>query len=72
MPTCKGCGAEIIWIKTEAGRNMPIDAKPIKAYLPNPQYETLYALEKTEKYILQDVHLTHWATCKTADKFKKK
>ena len=26
MPTCKSCGAEIMWAKTQAGRLAPVDA----------------------------------------------
>ena len=25
VSTCRGCGAEIEWVKTPAGRNMPVD-----------------------------------------------
>ena len=27
MPKCKGCQAEIIWIKTVNGKNMPYNAE---------------------------------------------
>ena len=27
--TCRSCGAEIFWAFTEAGKKMPIDAKPV-------------------------------------------
>jgi hypothetical protein len=26
---CKSCGAEIVWVKTESGRTMPLDATPV-------------------------------------------
>lgn len=29
MSKCKACGAEIIWIKTPGGKNMPCDAQKI-------------------------------------------
>ena len=29
MSKCKRCGAEIIWITTVAGKNMPCDAEPV-------------------------------------------
>lgn len=25
MPNCKYCGADILWVKTQRGKNMPID-----------------------------------------------
>ena len=62
ISNCKGCGAAIIWIKTAKGKNMPIDAKPVKAYLPDPVNE----------YSFVDVHLPHWGTCPKARDFKKK
>jgi hypothetical protein len=57
MPNCKACNTPIIWIKTANGKNMPIDAKPIKAYNTDHQ--------------LVDVHMTHWATCPKSEQFKK-
>lgn len=27
--TCRGCGAEVIWIRTAAGFRMPVDAEPV-------------------------------------------
>ena len=29
MNRCKGCGAEILWVKTVNGGRMPIDAEPV-------------------------------------------
>ena len=26
---CRGCGAEVIWVKTILGKRMPIDAEPV-------------------------------------------
>ena len=28
MSNCKSCGAEIRWVRTPAGKMMPLDAKP--------------------------------------------
>jgi hypothetical protein len=57
---CRGCKADIIWIKTEKGKSIPIDAKPIKAYSRG-----------LHLYILEDVHLPHWSTCPDAEQFRK-
>ena len=62
MPLCKACSTPIIWIKTAAGKNMPIDAKPVKAYVEN-RYDNGWRSI--------DVHMTHWATCPKAHQFKK-
>ena len=29
MARCKGCGAEIDWIRTRTGKNMPVDPEPV-------------------------------------------
>lgn len=29
MAKCKSCGAEIRWVKTENGKSMPLDEKPV-------------------------------------------
>ena len=26
--TCRSCGAPVIWVKTKAGKNTPLDAEP--------------------------------------------
>jgi hypothetical protein len=49
---CRSCHAKIIWFKTEAGKNMPVDADTVE-----PEDEDL-DLEK---------HTVHWATCPHAD-----
>jgi hypothetical protein len=61
MPNCKACNTPIIWIKTANGKNMPIDAKPIKAYQGS----------QVTGFIFVDVHMTHWATCPKSKQFKK-
>lgn len=62
---CKGCGTEIKWIKTSEGRNMPLDAKPIKVYIT--------AIDgPNDTWCLFDAFVPHWATCPDADKFRSK
>lgn len=29
MSICRGCGARIEWIRTTAGKNMPVDPEPV-------------------------------------------
>lgn len=59
MSQCKSCGAEIKWIKTLAGKNHPIDAKPEKrwvyTYPEDPKQAAGWSLEET--------HTSHFATC---------
>ena len=57
MATCKGCGAEIIWIKTPAGKLMPCDAQKITIITEQGQTVSGY--------------IPHWATCSKSKTFKK-
>lgn len=34
---CKSCGAAILWVTTEGGKNMPLDAKPEKRVILVPR-----------------------------------
>jgi len=62
MAQCKSCGAEIEWIKTEAGKNHPIDAKPKQMWIQ-------YGLEP---FRLFPCHESHFATCPNADQHRSK
>jgi len=77
---CRGCGAEIGFIKTVAGKTMPVDVNSVR-----------FALGGTEVFVLPDgqvVHgtrlkegeadptesigyISHFATCTTPDAFRK-
>ena len=58
MSKCKGCGAEIIWIKTKAGKSMPCNLEKIT--IVTEQGETIVG------------YVPHWATCSKANDFKEK
>lgn len=80
MARCKGCGAEIIWVKTCKGKSMPCD--------PDPR---LYRQERSgkERVVTQNGeilacridtplegstgygYIPHWSTCPAQRKFKK-
>jgi hypothetical protein len=62
MATCKGCGAEIIWTYTEAGKRIPLDAKPEKRFV----WENV-----PDQYRLKDTYVSHFATCPKAAEFRK-
>ena len=49
---CKSCGANIVWVKTAAGKNMPIDAETC------PPGATMY-----DKINMNP----HWVSCPNAD-----
>lgn len=57
MNKCKGCGAEIVWIKTKAGKAMPCDTNKVTIITDNGETVIGYT--------------PHWATCPAAKTFKK-
>jgi len=67
MPTCKTCGAEILWIVTPTGKAHPVDAKPEKRWV------TVFSLDEDggEEWALVDTYLTHFATCPQADQHRR-
>ena len=48
---CNSCRARIIWLPTQAGRAMPIDADTV---------------EPEDEEFIQGKHGPHWATCPNA------
>ena len=56
--TCRGCGIYIEWIKTKAGKDMPVD----------PEGATII----TEDGEVKKGFIPHWVTCPKADNFRKK
>ena len=64
MAKCKGCGAEIIWAKTDKGKNMPFDKKFVQMWFLNFDKKEMHATPIS-------VYQTHWATCPKAKDFRK-
>ena len=72
MPTCKSCGAEIVWARSSAsGKPFPVDAEPTDTgnvrlekgkatVLSRGQLQELSPLERGT------LHLSHFATCPNA------
>lgn len=54
---CRSCGAQIVWMKTKRGKNIPVDA------------ETANPGERVFQY---GVHTSHFSTCPNADQHRKK
>lgn len=53
---CKSCRAMIIWLKTAAGKNMPVDADTV---------------EPADEEFNSEKHTSHFATCVNADQHRK-
>ena len=54
---CSSCRAQIIWLKTAKGKNMPVDADTVK-----PE-DTVFDAESD--------HISHFATCPNANQHRK-
>ncbi len=64
MSNCKSCNAPILWAKTVNGKSVPLNTKPIKAYLLLNADKNIYSLET--------VYESHFSNCPDAKKFRKK
>lgn len=54
---CRSCGAPIVWFKTSAGKKIPVDAATV---------------EPEDQQLQLPRHVSHFATCPDADKFRRK
>ena len=54
--TCRSCGAEIVWLKTVNGKNMPVDAE---------------TFEPGDELFEPKRHTSHFSTCPEADKHRR-
>lgn len=54
---CRSCGEEIVFIKTAAGKVMPVDA---------------YSVEVGDTQFDKDRHVSHFSTCKYAKEHRRK
>ena len=78
MAKCKSCGAEIIWIPTPGGKNMPCNAQKIfyrqnfhtgelKLVLPNGKLDRGDLDLESNKF----GYISHFATCPSANIHRK-
>lgn len=58
MSECRSCGEEIVWLKTDNGKNIPVDAETV--------------VDKEATIFDSDQMISHFATCKDADKWRGK
>ena len=60
---CRGCGADITWVNTDAGKKMPLDVNFTTVYVEYDRGRPATMLKGRQP---------HWVTCPKADLFKKK
>ena len=73
---CRSCGAEIKWLKTKAGKNIPVDVPkdyhlPGTMYGKNPSTETMYDAVITAVEYNPEYMISHFATCPNAATHRK-
>lgn len=67
LSPCKGCGAPILWAKSQAGNSMPLDATAT----PGGQWQVENGIAFTDKS-KPTGHVSHFATCPKRDSFRKR
>ena len=81
MAKCKGCGAEIIWIKSAGGKSIPCDPEQVvywekakaKGKVVTPNGEVLSCEFSGERDQATGIgYVSHWSTCPKAEQFKRR
>lgn len=79
MATCKGCGAEIVWVKTPGGKKMPCDPglrpywerKGASGKVVTPNGEVISCVFDGNPQTATGVgFVSHWSTCPKAAAFR--
>jgi hypothetical protein len=74
---CQACGTAILWVYTERGARMPVDAAPTADGNIQVVADKCYVIPKTRLEALSDddkagLRKSHFATCPEAERFKSK
>lgn len=67
MPKCKKCNAQIYYLETHSGAHIPVNADSISERQKSGIIGGFKILFDPKK----EKHITHFATCPFADKFRK-
>lgn len=79
MARCRGCGANIEWIRTRAGKNMPVDPAPVfvitgtgRGTFITDDGDTITGSASQENSGGAQVgFISHFATCLAAGRFRR-
>lgn len=81
MARCRSCGAEIVWMKTKAGKKMPCDPGLVPFWAKLKAKEKVVTQEGDVVSCLLDGdteemtglgRIPHWATCPTDDQHRRR
>ena len=65
---CRSCGADVLWVVTETGKKMPLDAKAITVFVPDPAQRR--ARDGDLCAVSRKAYVSHFATCPDADEWR--
>lgn len=71
--TCSSCGAAVLWVRTQAGKAMPLDAAPTldgNVAMLEGGASRAYGLEDHAAQAKR--YTSHFATCPHADQWRKR
>lgn len=82
MSLCRGCGAPLEWIKTAAGKSMPVNPEPVfviegdgpDSFITD-EGEVIRgraARQEEENNGLPVAFVPHWKTCPAAERFRRR
>ena len=81
MPRCKGCGREIVFVRSNSGKSIPCDPKMIRykakktghLRVVTPSGDVVSAVPSDSILTADDYgYVSHFATCPQADRFRRK
>lgn len=61
-PTCRSCGADILWVEMSSGKKMPVDPKRLSIVHISPV---------NDQGVVVQGYTSHFATCPNAKKHRK-
>lgn len=80
--TCRGCGAKVIWVRSESGKRMPCNPQMVP-FWERPGASGKVVLQGSGKVISCDFegprdevtgfgYISHFSTCPQAGRFRRK
>ncbi len=71
--TCKSCGEPIIWVITEEGKRMPLDAEPTElgTVAVREHDGAARVVSRNGRYPGQKLYVSHFATCRFSQAHRK-
>jgi hypothetical protein len=79
MSACRSCRAPLVWVRSEDGNKMPLDAEPYVGDEPGGLFvlrdgsygETVALAVPPDAFPDEPLYRTHFATCPNADEWRK-